>query len=113
MAFREPVNITDPSNFFLQPALPKQRQYEALRTYFVEGRPSQEVARAYGYSPGAFRVLCHSFCHDPQPAFFLTTAQAPALSPKSPPPDLSSSPSANKTIRSMKSVKPSKPKNSL
>ena len=73
MAFREPFNITDPSNFFLQPALPKQRQYEALRTYFVEGRPSQEVARAYGYSPGAFRVLCHSFCHDPQPAFFLTT----------------------------------------
>ena len=46
MAIREPVNLTDPSVFFLQPALPKQRQYEALRAYFVEGRPSQEVARA-------------------------------------------------------------------
>ena len=82
MAIREPFNLTDPSVFFLQPALPKQRQYEALRTYFVEGRPSQEVARAYGYSPGAFRVLCHSFCHDPQPAFFLTTHPGPRVQPK-------------------------------
>ena len=25
----------------------------------VRFRPSQEVARAFGYSPGSFRVLCH------------------------------------------------------
>jgi hypothetical protein len=82
MVFSKPFNLTDPRGFFLEPALPKQRQYEALRAYFVEARPSQEVARAFGYSPGAFRVLCHSFCHDPQPAFFLTTRPGPRAQPK-------------------------------
>ena len=82
MFFKEPFYLTDPSGFFRQPALPKQRQYEALRAYFVEGRPSREVARAFGYSPGAFRVLCHSFCHDPHPAFFLTTPPGPRTQPK-------------------------------
>ena len=82
MIIRIPYNLTDPRGFFLQPALPKQRQYEALRAYFVEGRPSQEVARAFGYSPGAFRVLCHAFCHQPQPAFFLSTRPGPRLQPK-------------------------------
>ena len=77
-----PFNITYPRHFFLEPALPKQRQYEALRAYFVEGRPSQAVARAFGYSPGAFRVLCHGFCHNPQPAFFLTTRPGPRTQPK-------------------------------
>jgi hypothetical protein len=66
VVIRKPFVITDPRAFFLQPAVPKQRQYEALRAYFLEGRPSQEVARAFGYSPASFRVLCSSFCHDPQ-----------------------------------------------
>ncbi len=33
------------AQFFLQPLKPLQRQYEALRAYFVEGLPSAEVAR--------------------------------------------------------------------
>jgi len=82
MVIRQPFNLTDPPGFFLQPALPKQRQYEALRAYFVEHRPSHEVARAFGYSPGAFRVLCHDFCHNPKPAFFLTTRPGPRHQPK-------------------------------
>ena len=82
MVIKRSFNLTDPSGFFRQPALPKQRQYEALRAYFVEGRPSQEVARAFGYSPGAFHVLCHSFCHDPQPAFSLATRPGPRAQPK-------------------------------
>jgi hypothetical protein len=82
MVFRKPFDLTDPAGFFLQPALPKQRQYEALRAYFVENRPSHEVARAFGYSPGTFRVLCHNFCHQPQPAFFLTTRPGPRAQPK-------------------------------
>jgi hypothetical protein len=82
MTIGTPFNITYPRNFFLEPALPKHRQYEALRAYFAEGRPSQEVARAFGYSPGAFRVLCHGFCHNPQPAFFLTTRPGPRTQPK-------------------------------
>ena len=82
MVIKKPFNLTNPQTFFLQPALPRHRQYEALRAYFVEGRSSQEVARAFGYSPGAFRVLCYEFCHNPQPAFFLATRPGPRTQPK-------------------------------
>ncbi len=82
MVYRKLFILTDPHAFFLEPAVPKHRQYEALRAYFVERRPSQEAARAFGYSPGAFRVLCYSFCHDPHPAFFLTTRPGPRTQPK-------------------------------
>jgi len=66
------------ARFFLAPATPLQRQYEALRAYFVAGLPSHEVAQRFGYTPGAFRVLCHQFRHDPQwrAAFFACTRQA-------------------------------------
>jgi len=82
VVIKKPFNLTNPQTFFLQPALPRHRQYEALRAYFVEGRSSQEVARAFGYSPGAFRVLCYDFCHNPQPAFFLATRPGPRTQPK-------------------------------
>lgn len=67
---------------FLEPADPKQRQYEALRAYFVEGRSSQEVARAFGYSVGSFRVLCHHFRRDTQPVFFATPRHGPQIQPQ-------------------------------
>jgi hypothetical protein len=51
--------------------------YEALRAYFVEERASHEVARAFGYSPGSFRVLCHQFRRDPNPEFFVSPTQGP------------------------------------
>ena len=82
MSFRAPVTLTDPPAFFLQPRHPKQRQYEALRAYYVQGRSSQQAARAFGYSPGAFRVLCYSFLRDPQPAFFLSPRTGPRSQPK-------------------------------
>src|SRR5271165_3946904 len=56
--------LTGHARFFLAPDNPVQRQYEALRAYFVEELPSHEVARRFGYSRGAFRVLCHEFRHD-------------------------------------------------
>jgi hypothetical protein len=56
--------LTTEARFFLEPEGPLQRQYEAFRAYFVEGLPSQEVARRFGYTPGSFRVLCHQFRHD-------------------------------------------------
>jgi hypothetical protein len=56
--------LTAEARFFLQPAGPLQRQYEAFRAYFVERLPSQEVARRFGYAAGSFRVLCHQFRHD-------------------------------------------------
>src|ERR1700722_20399985 len=54
------------SQFFAAPEPSQQRQYEALRTYFVEGGSSAQVAQRFGYSPGSFRVLCHRFRHDPE-----------------------------------------------
>jgi hypothetical protein len=53
------------SLFFLAPESALQRQYEALRCYFVEGLRSVDVARRFGYSPDAFRSLCYLFRHDP------------------------------------------------
>lgn len=82
MSIRTPVVLTKPRSFFLEPKLPKQRQYEALRAFYVEGRPSQEVARAFGYSSGAFRVLCHSFLREPNPNYFATSRTGPRTQPK-------------------------------
>jgi len=69
--------------FFLAPQFPLQRQYEALRAYFVEEEPSGEVARRFGYSVGAFRVLCHQFRHSPEKraSFFRHTQRGPQATP--------------------------------
>jgi hypothetical protein len=77
-----PKDLSDVRRFFLEPQTPKQRQYEALRTYFVEGRPSQVVARAFGYSVSAFHVLCHHFRRESDPVFFVTPRRGPRLQPK-------------------------------
>lgn len=61
-----------------------QRQYEALRAYLVDEEPSADVARRFGYKPGAFRVLCHQFRHDPlkRASFFRQPLRGPQSSPK-------------------------------
>jgi hypothetical protein len=56
---------------FLQPANAAHRQYEALRAFLVEGVPSREAARRFGYSPGSFRILVHHFRKNPTRPFFL------------------------------------------
>lgn len=75
--------ITNPeAAFFLSPDHPLQRQYEALRAYFVEDCPSQQAAQRFGYSPGAFRVLCHQFRHDPDKReFFRSLRHGPQSAP--------------------------------
>jgi transposase len=82
MGIGAPKDITHCRRFFEQPSTPRQRMYEALRAYFLEGHPSQQAARAFGYSPGAFRVLCHQFRRDPHPQFFVSTARGPRTQPK-------------------------------
>jgi len=77
--------IINPKRFFLEPASPAQRQYEALRAYFVEHRPSVEVAQHFGYTPGSFRVLVHHFSHTLDPQFFRTPQRGPNTAPKSDP----------------------------
>jgi glutathione S-transferase len=61
VATRTPDSITKLRRFFSEPSSPRQRQYEALRAYFFEQSPSADVAKRFGYSAGAFRVLCHTF----------------------------------------------------
>src|SRR6266536_3515247 len=77
------LTTPDNQNFFLSPQFPLQRQYEALRAYLVDEEPSAEVARRFGYSPGAFRVICHQFRHDPhkRASFFRQPQRGPQSSP--------------------------------
>lgn len=64
-------NLTDIEKAFLCPTNATHRQYEALRAYFVDKLPSQEVAAKFNYTPGSFRVLCHQFRQSPDQPFFL------------------------------------------
>src|SRR3990170_3376133 len=74
--------LTHMARFFLEPANPTHRQYEALRAYFVDDLPSVEVARRFGYTPGSFRVLAHQFRQNPDRPFFLPPPKGPQASPK-------------------------------
>ncbi len=82
MSIGKPKDLSKCRHFFLTPASAKQRQYEALRAFFVEGRPSREVARAFGYSTGSFQVLCHHFRRDTDPLFFVSPRPGPRDQPK-------------------------------
>ena len=82
MGIGAPKDLTECQRFFLEPGVPKHRLYEALRAFFVDARPSHEVARAFGYSPGSLRVLCHQFRRDPNPLFFASPRPGPRTQPK-------------------------------
>src|SRR3982751_6443295 len=85
MAISPGNGLTDDlqARFFLAPESPLQRQYEALRAYYVEKLPSHQVARRFGYTPGSFRVLCHQYRHDlaKRTAFFPAAGQGPHAAP--------------------------------
>lgn len=74
--------LSSEARFFLEPIQPKHRQYEALRAYFAENLPAKEVATRFGYSQGAFHVMCHKFRNDPERKFFVETRPGPKYSPK-------------------------------
>jgi hypothetical protein len=80
---RNGITHSPETQFFLSPETPLQRQYEALRCFFVEQAPSKEVARRYSYTAGAFRVLCHQFRHDPakRAGFFREVKHGPQNAP--------------------------------
>jgi len=82
VSIRQPYSITKCRRFFTEPATPRQRQYEALRAYYIEGQPSTEVARRFGYSPGSFRGLCHAFRRGELGEFFATNRPGPRGQPK-------------------------------
>jgi hypothetical protein len=68
--------------FFLQPQETFHRRYEALRAYFLDGRPLAEVADRLGYRVSSLKSLVCRFraaCANggPPPFFFRTDADAP------------------------------------
>ena len=75
-------SVDDLTSRFLVPRSPAHRQYEALRAFFVDHRPSAVVAERFGYSPGSFRVLCHEFRRHPDREFFRSPSRGPKSSPK-------------------------------
>ena len=80
---RNELTVNPDARFFLAPEIPLHRQYEALRAYFIDQCPGPEVARRFAYSPGAFRVLCHQFRHDPakRAGFFQSPRHGPQSAP--------------------------------
>ena len=82
MYTRTAEETTDLAERFLVPQGITHRQYEALRGYFVEKIPSQVAAARFGYTAGAFRVLCHDFRKDPDRKFFVSPSKGPTVAPK-------------------------------
>jgi hypothetical protein len=78
-------DLTPEARAFLEPRNATHRQYEALRAYFVEQRPSAEVAELFGYTAGSFRVLCHGFRKDVDRQFFVTPRTGPRPSEEADP----------------------------
>ena len=67
--------------FFREPQQTLQRRYEALRSFFLEGRPIGETAAKFGYRISALRTMICRFragCRAGQvpPFFFRTDADA-------------------------------------
>jgi len=53
-----------PSNFFLRPNTIAQKQYEALRLFFVEKFPAADVAKKFGYTTRGFNTIAADFRKD-------------------------------------------------
>lgn len=73
---------TEARRFFAEPGNPRQRQYEALRAFYFEGLPSEEVARRFGYQPASFRGLCWRFRHRMDRDFFRDIPHGPKTQPR-------------------------------
>jgi hypothetical protein len=76
------IDLTECLSFFTKPATASQRQYEALRAYFVEQLASAEAARRFGYTPAAFRMLCYDFRRGHLGDFFAVRRPGPVEQPK-------------------------------
>ena len=72
-------SIMKPDSFFLSPILVSHKQYEALRMYFVEKIPAQQVADQFGYTYRAFTSLVALFRdklnNDPTGSFIFTESR--------------------------------------
>lgn len=71
-------------DFFRQPQDTLHRRYEALRAFFVEGRPLADIANQFGYRRSALKSMVCRFrasCRNgmPPPFFFRTAAGDPQV----------------------------------
>src|ERR1700737_1113406 len=82
MPISKPIDLTKCRHFFAKPSTPRQRQYEALRAFYLEGVASAEAARRFGYTPAAFRMLCYDFRRGQIPEFFAVTRPGPREQPR-------------------------------
>lgn len=53
--------MSNPKDFFSKPGSTAQRQYEALRAFFYEGKNAELAAKDFGYKLSTFRSLCRDF----------------------------------------------------
>jgi len=51
----------DPYRYFAHPQSPGQKQYEALRSFYVDNLPARMVADRFGYTLASFNALRHKF----------------------------------------------------
>jgi hypothetical protein len=79
----DPLSDVQATQFFAAPEATRQRQYQALRAYFLDNLPAAAVAARFGYSTASFRALCHQFRHDPalRAGFFQTARPGPRQAP--------------------------------
>ncbi len=68
----------DAKEFFLNPSTIAQKQYEALRMYYIEGKNTKEAAKAFGYKHRGFTTIITEFnkklrTNDTENLFFKST----------------------------------------
>jgi hypothetical protein len=75
--------------FFARPGQTYQRQYEALRAVFVDGRSQKDVAEQFGFTYGTmrqlvfeFRQVCDDHAQPTESLFFEMPAANVFLSPR-------------------------------
>lgn len=51
----------EPEHFFCSPKNTAQKRYEALRAFYIEKRPGEEVAKQFGYKLSSFYSLTRDF----------------------------------------------------
>jgi hypothetical protein len=80
----KPPSLSNLAKVLVTPQSATHRQYEALRAYFVDRLPGQQVADRFGYTLGSFRQLVHEFRQGPNREFFATPQHGSRLREQDP-----------------------------
>jgi hypothetical protein len=58
------IHFMEPKTYFIDPASPTQRRYEALRAFYADGLSAAEAADKFAFSPSYFKKLRFEFVRD-------------------------------------------------